>query len=244
MAPDEHDVAGRLMSLVLKDLLRPDRAVFAGEDAFAFRHLLIRDAAYDSLPKSERAEMHASFAGWLLQRGGGLEELDEIAGYHLEQAFRYRAELGPTDASARALAASAAAHLEVAGRRALDRGDTTAAVNLLERADLLLPAQQSEPALEEALIQGLGISGRLNEAIARSERAATRFAAAGDEVGHMRAVLAGAIWRTNVDPGANEQLLRAAVERARPLIESTGDDGAIAALEFAAGWVDHYRCRF
>jgi class 3 adenylate cyclase/tetratricopeptide (TPR) repeat protein len=244
MAPDEHDVAGRLMTLVRKDLLRPDRAVFAGEDAFAFRHLLIRDAAYDSLPKSERAELHARFAGWLLQRGGGLEELDEIAGYHLEQAFRYRAELGPTDAGDRALATTAAGHLETAGRRALDRGDTAAAVNLLERADLLLPTQQSEPALEEALIQGLGMSGRLNEAIARSDKAAARFAAAGDEVGEMRARLAGAVWRTNVDPAANEQLLRATVELARPLIESTGDDGAMAALEFAAGYVEHYRCRF
>jgi class 3 adenylate cyclase/tetratricopeptide (TPR) repeat protein len=244
MAPDEHDVAGRLMTLVRKDLLRPDRAVFAGEDAFAFRHLLIRDAAYDSLPKAERAELHASFAGWLLQHGGDLEELDEIAGYHLEQAFRYRAELGPTDESARTLAASAAARLEAAGRRALDRGDTAAAVNLLERAGLLLPNQQVDPALEEALIQGLGMSGRLNEAIDRSDRAATRFAAAGDEVAEMRVRLTGAVWRTNVDPAANEQLLRAMVEQARPLIESTGDDGALAALEFAAGWVDHYRCRF
>jgi tetratricopeptide (TPR) repeat protein len=244
MAPDEHDVAGRLMTLVRKDLLRPDRAVFAGEDAFAFRHLLIRDAAYDSLPKSERAEMHASFAGWLLQRGGGLEELDEIAGYHLEQAFRYRAELGPTDESARTLAVAAAGHLETAGRRALDRGDLAAAVNLLERAGLLLPTQRAEAALEDALIQGLGLSGRLTEAIDRSDRAATRFAAAGDEVAEMRMRLAGAVWRTNIDPAANEQLLRAMVEQARPLIESTGDDGAVAALEFAAGWVDHYRCRF
>jgi class 3 adenylate cyclase/tetratricopeptide (TPR) repeat protein len=244
MGPDEHDVAGRLMTLVRKDLLRPDRAVFAGEDAFAFRHLLIRDAAYDSLPKSERAEMHASFAGWLLQRGGDLEELDEIAGYHLEQAFRYRAELGPTDESARTLALAAAAHLETAGRRALDRGDNSAAVNLLERADLMRPTQQAEAALEDALIQGLGISGRLTEAIDRSDRAATRFAAAGDKVAEMRVRLAGAVWRTNVDPAANEQLLRALVEQARPLIESTGDDGAVAALEFAAGWVEHYRCRF
>jgi class 3 adenylate cyclase/tetratricopeptide (TPR) repeat protein len=244
MAPDEHDVAGGLMALVRKDLLRPDRAVFAGEDAFAFRHLLIRDAAYDSLPKTERAELHASFAGWLLQRGGDLEELDEIAGYHLEQSFRYRAELGPTDESARALAAAAAGHLETAGRRALDRGDTAAAVNLLERAGLLLPTQQSEPALEEALIQGLGMGGKLNEAIARSERAAALFASAGNDMGEMRARLAGAIWRESVDPAANEQLLRETVEQARPLIESNGDDGALASLEFAAGYIEHYRCRF
>jgi class 3 adenylate cyclase/tetratricopeptide (TPR) repeat protein len=244
MAPDEHDVAGRLMTLVRKDLLRPDRAVFAGEDAFAFRHLLIRDAAYDSLPKTNRAELHASFAGWLLQHGGDLEELDEIAGYHLEQAVRYRVELGPADETARAQAAAAAEHLETAGRRALDRGDTAAAVNLLERADLLLPAQQMEPALEEALIQGLGMAGRLSEAVARADRAAALFSAAGNTLGELRARLAGAVWRTNLDPAANEDQMRVTVEHARPLIEATGDDGALASLEFAAGYIEHYHCRF
>src|ERR1700693_3920737 len=164
------------MTLVRKDLLRPDRAVFAGEDAFAFRHLLIRDAAYDSLPKAERAELHARFAGWLLQRGGDLEELDEIAGYHLEQAFRYRTELGPADEQARALGRAAAIHLEGAGRRALDRRDTTAAVNLLERAEVLRPVHTIDVALEESLIQGLAMSGRLNEAVARSETAADALA--------------------------------------------------------------------
>jgi class 3 adenylate cyclase/tetratricopeptide (TPR) repeat protein len=244
MAPDEHDVAGRLMTLVRKDLLRPDRAVFAGEDAFAFRHLLIRDAAYDSLPKTERAVLHASFAGWLLQRGGNLEELDEIAGYHLEQAVRYRMELGPADASARALAAAAAGHLEIAGRRALDRGDTSAAVNLLVRADLLLPSQQVDPALEEALIGGLGMAGRLSEAVARSDRAISLCSAAGDRLGELRVRLAGAVWRTNLDPAANEDQMRVTVEHARPLIEAAGDDGALASLEFAAGYIEHYHCRF
>ena len=149
MAPDARDVAGQLMTLVRKDLLRPDRAVFAGEDAFAFRHLLIRDAAYDSLPKANRAELHARFAGWLEQRGQDLEELDEIAGYHLEQAFRYRTELGPADEQTTALGEAAAAHLEAAGRRALDRGDTTAAVNLLERSEQLRPDQAMDVAVLE-----------------------------------------------------------------------------------------------
>jgi class 3 adenylate cyclase/tetratricopeptide (TPR) repeat protein len=244
MAPDEHDVAGRLMTLVRKDLLRPDRAVVAGEDAFAFRHLLIRDAAYDSLPKAARAELHASFAGWLQDRGSDLEELDEITGYHLEQAFRYRSELGPADDDARALASAAAAHLETAGRRALDRGDTPAAVNLLERADALLTTHHAELALEEALIQGLGMAGRLYDAVARADRAASVCSTAGDEVGELRAQLAGAVWRTNLDPGVNEDGLRAIVQRARPVIEASGDLGALASLEFAAGYAEHYACHF
>jgi Asp-tRNA(Asn)/Glu-tRNA(Gln) amidotransferase A subunit family amidase len=62
-----------------------DRPQLAGDDAFRFRHLLIRDAAYDALPKAERADLHQSFAAWLEQHGAELVELDEILGYHLEQ---------------------------------------------------------------------------------------------------------------------------------------------------------------
>ena len=244
MAPDERDVAGQLLTLVRKDLLRPDRAVFAGEDAFAFRHLLIRDAAYNSLPKASRAELHASFAGWLEQRGHDIEELDEIAGYHLERAFRYRSELGPADEQARALAAAAAVHLEAAGRRALDRGDTTAAVNLLERCEALRPEPVNDVALEESLIQGLGMSGRITEAVVRSESVAAALAARGDRIGQLGIQLIGAIWRINVDPNAHEDDIAALVAQARPVIEHGGDDGALATLELAAGYVDHYYCRF
>jgi class 3 adenylate cyclase/tetratricopeptide (TPR) repeat protein len=244
MAPDERDVAGRLMSLVRKDLLRPDRPVFAGEDAFTFRHLLIRDAAYDSLPKSERAELHARFADWLIQHGSDLEELDEIAGYHLEQAYRYRAELGPVDESAGAIATAGAQRLQAAGRRALERGDTDATVNLLERAELLLPQGQLAFELEEALMQALAMAGRLNDAIARADRAAERATSAGLGVRALQARLIAVVWRTNVDPETYENELSALIEQARPEIEQSGDQSALASLEIAAGFVEHYRCRF
>jgi class 3 adenylate cyclase/tetratricopeptide (TPR) repeat protein len=243
MAPDERDVGARLMTLVRKDLLRPDRPVFAGDDAFTFRHLLIRDAAYDSLPKAERAELHASFAGWLLQHGVDLEELDEIAGYHLEQAVRYRGELGPADETARDLAIAAAEHLDAAGRRALDRGDASAAVNLLERAGRLLPSRELNVGLEVSLIQALGACGRLSDAISGAESLATRCSAAGDIVGELRAKLIGMVWRVNFDPSIDAEF-SSEVEAARVVIEQSGDEAALASLEFAAGYVNHYRMRF
>ena len=76
----------RLAALVRKELIRPDTAQLPGDDAFRFRHLLIRDAAYDALPKATRAELHERFADWLEEHGADLVELDEILGYHLEQA--------------------------------------------------------------------------------------------------------------------------------------------------------------
>ncbi len=87
----------RLSALVRKELVRPERAQLRGDDAYRFRHLLIRDAAYDALPKATRAELHERFADWLTTRGADLVEQDEIVGYHLEQAARYKAELGRPD---------------------------------------------------------------------------------------------------------------------------------------------------
>ena len=71
------------------------RRTFAGEDGFRFGHILIRDAAYDSMPKRSRAELHERFAGWVEDACGRGAELDEIIGHHLEQAYGYRVELGP-----------------------------------------------------------------------------------------------------------------------------------------------------
>ena len=241
MAPQERDVPGRLMTLVHKDLVRPDRAILPGEDAFRFRHLLIRDAAYQALAKADRAELHERFARWLEERGTGLVALDEIAGYHLEQAYRYRVELGPADEAARWLAADAAAHLEAAGRRAMDRGDAGAAVNLLERAEALLPGQQRKLAGQQSLIWALAQSGRLDDAIARAARIAGECAAAGDRVGELRARLAGAIWRVTTDPDSWVVGLDALVEEARPAIERDGDDAARAVLAHAAGDVEFIR---
>ena len=90
LAPEETQVTTRLAALVRRQLVRPDRAQIAGDDGYRFRHLLIRDAAYEALPKAVRADLHARFADWLDEHGHSLVELDEIVGYHLEQAARYR----------------------------------------------------------------------------------------------------------------------------------------------------------
>jgi class 3 adenylate cyclase/tetratricopeptide (TPR) repeat protein len=130
-------VEAHLSALVRQELIRPDSTVFAGDEAFRFRHILIRDAAYESLPKATRARLHEQFANWL--EGQELIERDEILGYHLEQAHRYRGELDPDAIELPGLAGRAAEHLAAAGRAALDRGDARAARTLLERAAAVLP---------------------------------------------------------------------------------------------------------
>jgi predicted ATPase len=96
-------IGERLMALLRKELIRPSHENLAGGEAFRFRHDLIRDAAYASLPKQHRAELHERFAGWLERRvAGRLAEYEEIVGHHLERAYQLRSELGPIDEPARA----------------------------------------------------------------------------------------------------------------------------------------------
>ncbi|HEX9634516.1 MAG TPA: adenylate/guanylate cyclase domain-containing protein, partial [Candidatus Limnocylindria bacterium] len=116
LGPEETQVTPRLAALVRKELIRPHRPQLAGEDGFRFRHLLIRDATYEALPKAVRAELHQRFAIWLEAHGTELVELDEILGHHLEQACRYRAELGLPDDGI--LAAAARRRLTAGGQRA------------------------------------------------------------------------------------------------------------------------------
>jgi len=132
-------VRPRLLALARKELIRPDRAEFAGQDAFRFRHLLIRDAAYQAMPKEQRAELHEGFARWLTSAAGDrIVEYQEILGYHLEQAYRYRTALGPIDDRTRALGSEAGRALQASVERAAARGDAASAVHLLERAAEML----------------------------------------------------------------------------------------------------------
>jgi DNA-binding SARP family transcriptional activator/tetratricopeptide (TPR) repeat protein len=133
---ETHDA---LLALTRRDLIRNDRPVFSGERAYRFRHLLIRDAAYDSVPKETRAFLHERHATWLETVGQHALELDEIVGYHFEQAFEYRAGLGPVDDHARAVGRAGAERLGTAGRRAFMRSDGPAGVNLISRSVALLP---------------------------------------------------------------------------------------------------------
>jgi predicted ATPase len=127
-------VGACLLALVRKELIRPDRSEFPGDDGFRFAHMLIRDAAYESTPKELRAELHERYADWLEAKAGDrIREYEEILGYHLEQACRYRRELAPADEQTLALARQAATLLASTGRRALARAFPSSCRNALAR---------------------------------------------------------------------------------------------------------------
>jgi class 3 adenylate cyclase/tetratricopeptide (TPR) repeat protein len=129
-------VPGELGELARKDLIRLAAAtLLAGEIAYRFKHILVREAAYLATAKKLRATLHQRYADWLEQLvGERVSEYHEILGYHLEQSYRYRIELGSTDEDTLAVGERAVRHLTAAARRARDRADFQAVASLFERA--------------------------------------------------------------------------------------------------------------
>jgi class 3 adenylate cyclase/tetratricopeptide (TPR) repeat protein len=219
-------VSARLAGLVRKELIRPDKPLFPAGDAFRFRHLLIRDAAYDSIPKQVRSELHERHADWLESTAGEqIVEYEEIVGYHLEQAFRYRAELGPVDAAGQSLGRRAAERLGASGRRAFNRRDAPAAVNLISRAVSLLPPD--DPARVDLIpnirvIQGM--SGDLSWAHAVLDEAIS----AGDERLEAHARVQQAFLRLFTEPEVAPPELIEVAEGAIAVLEQLGDGLGLA----------------
>jgi class 3 adenylate cyclase/tetratricopeptide (TPR) repeat protein len=241
LAPDDTSVEPRLGALVRKELIRPDRPPVPGEDGYRFRHLLIRDTAYEALAKAVRADLHARLADWLETHGTELVELDEILGYHLERACRYRSELGlavePT------LAARARQRLAASGQRAHLRADWAAAAKLLVRAVALVPGAEIDFSIESDLIDALFWAGRGGDALQRADALVGRAASADDHVGELLATVKAGVLRTNLEPEGATEDLAAVLEEALPIFRSAADDLALCIGYNAAGWVAATRGR-
>jgi class 3 adenylate cyclase/tetratricopeptide (TPR) repeat protein len=233
---DRPHVRERLMALVRRDLIRPDRSLFAGDAAFRFRHLLIRDAAYWRLPKQTRAGLHEKHADWLERSAGDrAAEFEEIMGYHLEQASRLRAELGPLDDQAKGLGERAAELLMAAGRRAQDRGDVPATLNLLSRAaELLPPNSTARPMLLADLALALEGSGRYDDERAALDEAVDLAEATGD-FGSAAIAKVGLLQLQGHLAEMTDEGILAELHALLPSLENLADDRALAGAWGALG---------
>jgi predicted ATPase/class 3 adenylate cyclase len=225
LSPEEVQLTPRLASLVRKELLYPAGAQIPGEDAFRFRHILLRDAAYTALPKSDRASLHERFAAWAEEQPG---DYDELLGYHLEQAVGYRGELGTVSEQERVQAARASEFLGAAGRRALARGDMPAAVDLLSRAASLLPESADR---RLTLLPELGAALRETGELTRADEVLSEAVEAGRSTGNRRVELAALIERAELrlisEPEDDADLKE--VSASIPALEEFGDDRALTA---------------
>jgi DNA-binding SARP family transcriptional activator/tetratricopeptide (TPR) repeat protein len=233
-----------LGALTRKMLVQPDRAVLRGQKGFRFQHALVHDVAYRRLPKELRAELHESFAGWLEEHGRDLVELEEILGYHLEQAHRYRGELGPLTDEAGAVGARAATYLALAGGKAHARGDARAAVNLFTRAAAATPAgARSRLELLTELGQALLEAGDFTSAEAVLKEAIETAEAAGDLVLAARPRVSRLALDMLIDPALDIDRLQREAERVIEQLEHAGDELGLARAWLLMGDVNIFRCR-
>jgi DNA-binding SARP family transcriptional activator len=231
-------------TLVRKQLVRRTQSA-VDEARLRFRHVLIQDVAYRAIPKELRAELHER-VGTRLERATEAGAAEEIVGYHLELAFRYRAELGELRDDDWRLARRATRCLSASGRRALLTGDARAAVNLLSRATSLTPADDPVrlvllPDLADALMQA-GELTHADEVLAETVESAK---AAGDRAGELRAEVARAPLRARLGDPATEAVRRRVVRAAISELEQRGDETGLVKAWRALGELEstHGRAR-
>ncbi len=238
-------IPSMLLELVRKELIRPTRSEFRDEEAFEFRHLLIRDAAYDGVTKESRADLHARFADWLEATAGDrLAEYAEIAGWHLERGYRYLAELGPIDDRGADLARRAADRLAGAGWTASSRGDTSAGIKLRSRAlALMSPDDGRRPQLLGDLGDALLWAGRFDEAHEALAEAIELAERAGDERTRVRSHLSELRLRFQVDPDVDYAELEAEGLALAARCEANGDDFSAARAWRLVSWARYGLCQ-
>ncbi|HEX6656189.1 MAG TPA: adenylate/guanylate cyclase domain-containing protein, partial [Candidatus Limnocylindria bacterium] len=239
------DLGSRLMRLVRKELVRPDRSATVGDEAFRFRHLLVRDAAYASLTKEQRADLHARFADWLERLAADrLMEYQEVIGYHLEQASRYRSELGLADDVTASLASRGLSHLRAAGERALARNDRSGALNLLTRAAALTTDDHDRTLLLLDASDSATVTGDMAGAQRHIQEAREAAARTGDEILVMRAEMERFRLETVTNPAVDEAAYLALADRLAALASTRGDNGSLVAAEVARGTIFLNHCRW
>jgi class 3 adenylate cyclase/tetratricopeptide (TPR) repeat protein len=230
LADGGDEVDSEIAALVRKQFVRPERSDLPATEALAFRHLLIRDAAYDGVPKAIRAELHEGFANWLDRAAGSIGGRDEILGYHLEQAYRYRAELGPLDDRANELGRRAGEYLGDAGLQAFARDDMSASAGLLDRAVRVLPADHLQLLqLEDRLVTSFIRSEQLDLAADANRRHAQDARVLGDRGQEQRAALSALDLRTYRSPQeVTADEIRRIAHRAIEVFEELGDEEGLS----------------
>jgi class 3 adenylate cyclase/tetratricopeptide (TPR) repeat protein len=226
------DVRPALKRLVQRGLLRQrPYSPVPGADEFGFRHVLIREVAYESIPRRDRSDLHLQVATWLEDAGLAEEPVAELA-YHYEQAWRL-SRSGAAEAGDRNLAGLAARHLGRWADRTLTY-QARLAESLYRRAVQAAEASSGE---EPRLVIGLSLGwaeclielGRHEEAAEPANAARDLARGAGDEHLEARALLA--LGRIESDVG-DDEVARHLLAQALSSFEAVGDLGG-------QGWATH-----
>jgi class 3 adenylate cyclase/tetratricopeptide (TPR) repeat protein len=194
---DERQVEQGLRILAKKELLRPVRqSSVNGQAEYSFGHLLIRDVAYQQIPRPARVRKHRAAAAWIERLAGDrVTDHAEILAYHYGQALRLAAAAGLAD-DAHELEAQARRYLIMAGDRALEVDARKAETFYRQALELCPPGHLDRARLLEQTAEAAVVGGRLAEAQRDFEEAIGEFRARGETrgAGEAMARLARTYW--------------------------------------------------
>ncbi|HEX7083840.1 MAG TPA: BTAD domain-containing putative transcriptional regulator [Gaiellaceae bacterium] len=219
-----------LVSLVGSGLVQP---ADGEEQDFEFHHLLVRDAAYASLPLELRGDLHARHAAWIEREAvAAPREREALAVYHLDQSHRARAALAPDDPGLADAALRLAERTAELGRTLLGRGDAAAAAALLARAYELAPDDRVGVELGRAHMD-VGDFAAADEAFAAAE---------GGDLAE-RARLGRLEVRLHTDPSSDLAAADVEVDRTLASLERAGDADGVAEAWLARAYLATVRAR-
>jgi len=245
LADDPAELNPSLEALTRKQMIEPSRSDISGQEAYRFVHALVRDTAYQGIPKERRAGLHERVADWLERTTGArVLEYGEILAYHLEQAALLRIALGSSDDATEALASRAADLFGEAGDRASTRGDAHGAANLLRRAASLLPTEDARmPELLLKLSAALSETESLSREWELLEQAREQAAALNDRGLQERVHLRQVTHHLAADPDASIDDAARDADKAIRIFEELHDDRGSAAAWRLRHYTAHMRYR-
>jgi class 3 adenylate cyclase/tetratricopeptide (TPR) repeat protein len=208
------------------------------EGGWRFAHALVRDVAYESLPKRERERLHLLLADGLSADAETAARNPRSIAYHLEQAARAALDLDPND---RSLAERAFGSLSRAGELALDASDARAAADLCERALVMAGPRKDWGPSEAIVLSNLGEArywlGEFEEA-ARPLTGALEIGGNDPRIrAHASRFLGDVELSIRGNPERAGELFHQALEAARDL----GDPWTLARTLLVAGWAPYWR---
>jgi class 3 adenylate cyclase/tetratricopeptide (TPR) repeat protein len=171
--PDSTDVAGSLRILRGRGLVEEARtSAFLGRREFRFHHDVIREVAYDALPKRERVVRHRAVAAWLESLFEGHHELSVSIARHHEHALALLAELAPLEPVEPGALEAAVSALVRAAEWSASSAALTEAVDLLRRAAELAHEDRAlESVVQSRLAVALAQGGHVDDAVASAQEA-------------------------------------------------------------------------
>jgi class 3 adenylate cyclase/tetratricopeptide (TPR) repeat protein len=201
-------------------------STLSGVPEYAFHHVLVRDVAYESLPKTMRALKHAATAHWAEEQAGDRSpEIAELLATHHVQALRWLDELGETDGEREGIERDAYRWTRMAGERAGRLWEQREAVRWLRTAldlgarvgggdDELAPLWEAYARASEGLAS-------VPDVVAGWQEAQRRYLRAGDAAGVGRVEASIALVSTWAEQGTEtRRLAEQAIARLEPLGES------------------------